>query len=85
MQITRDQLAELVTLTLATKSDALGCDDCFAVLDQFAQAQLDGRELPAPLEAVRRHLEQCACCADEYDALLTALREVTDKPADGGH
>jgi len=25
---------------------------------------------------VQIHLEQCKCCRDEYDALLTALREI---------
>jgi len=45
-------------------------------MDQLAQAELEGREVPQALELVQIHLEQCKCCRDEYDALLTALREI---------
>jgi predicted anti-sigma-YlaC factor YlaD len=45
-------------------------------MDQFAQAELEGRDVPEALEVVRVHLEQCKCCRDEYNALLTALREI---------
>ncbi|MGL4512949.1 MAG: hypothetical protein ACRCT8_07635 [Lacipirellulaceae bacterium] len=78
MQLTIDQLVDLLANTAGVNQDTLGCDDCFALLDQFAQAELDGTGVPAALAAVQAHLEQCACCRDEYAALLTALREVQD-------
>ena len=45
-------------------------------MDGFAQAELDGVEVPEALQAVRGHLKQCKCCRDEYDALLTAIRAI---------
>lgn len=77
MKLDVKQLAHLIQLTTAARSeDILGCDGCFELMDQLAQAELEDREVPRALEMVRIHLEQCKCCRDEYDALLTALREI---------
>ena len=77
MKLDAKQLTELIQLTATTRGeDLLGCNGCFELMDQLAQAELDGREIPQALELVQIHLEQCKCCRDEYDALLTALREI---------
>ena len=76
MKLTVNQLSNLIELTVTAKPDSLGCDGCLELMDQFAQAELDGTGVPKILEAVKRHLEQCKCCQDEYEALMIALREV---------
>jgi hypothetical protein len=77
MQLDAIQLTQLIQLTATARNeDTLGCNGCFELMDQFAQAELEGREMPQALEMVRVHLEQCKCCRDEYDALLTALRAI---------
>ncbi len=76
MKLTHQQVSNLIELTVTTKNDSLGCDGCLELMDQFAQADLDGAEMPEALEAVRVHLEQCKCCKDEYEALIIALREI---------
>lgn len=76
MQLSYQQITDLIELTVTTKDDSLGCDGCLELMDQFAQAELDGTSIPEALECVRTHLEQCKCCKDEYEALITALREV---------
>ncbi len=76
MQLSYHQITNLIELAITTKDDSLGCDGCLELMDQFAQAELDGTTIPEALECVRIHLEQCKCCKDEYEALMTALREV---------
>ena len=77
MKLDAKQIAELIQLTATARSeDTIGCNGCFELMDQFAQAELEGRDAPEALEVVRVHLEQCKCCRDEYNALLTALREI---------
>lgn len=76
MLLTNQQIVHLFDLILTTKDDSLGCDGCLELMDQFAQAELDGTMIPKTLECVRTHLEQCKCCKDEYEALMIALREV---------
>lgn len=74
MKLNSKQFAELIEMLRATRSDPMGCDGCYQLMDQLAQAELDGRSLCDVLRPVMGHLEQCKCCRDEYDALMTALR-----------
>ena len=76
MQLSYQQITTLIELTVTTKDDSLVWYGCLELMDQFAQAQLDGTTIPKALECVRIHLEQCKCCKDEYEALMIALREV---------
>ena len=77
MKLDAAQITELIQLTATARNeDTIGCNGCFELMDQFAQAELEGRDVPEALEIVRVHLEQCKCCRDEYNALLTALREI---------
>ncbi len=76
MQLSYLQVINLIELVVATRDDSLGCDGCLELMDQFAQAELDGTTIPKALECVQIHLEQCKCCKDEYEALMIALREV---------
>lgn len=76
MQLSYQQINNLIELTITAKDDSLGCDGCLELMDQFAQAELDVTSIPRALECVRTHLAQCKCCKDEYEALITALQEV---------
>ena len=82
MKLDAKQLTDLIHLTATARGDdTLGCNGCFDLMDQLAQAELEDRGVPQALEMVRIHLEQCKCCRDEYDALLTALREIESQPS----
>lgn len=76
MKLTPKQLANLVAMATSVKGEALGCDGCFALMDQLAQADIEGRAVPDALQIVQSHITQCKCCKDEYDSLLAALREI---------
>lgn len=76
MKLSNKQVSSLIDLVVSAKRDDLGCDGCLELIDQFAQAELDGTEIPEIMKKVRDHLEQCLCCRDEYDALLIALRAI---------
>lgn len=74
MSLSKDQTKTLVELIESADTDELDCDSCFDSLSELVDLKLSGQEIPASLNAVVRHLEQCACCNDEYNALLEALR-----------
>ncbi len=76
MKLDVDQVVELISLSMSSKQDEIGCEDCYALMDQFTEAEMSGGGVPAALEAIRTHLEQCRCCRYEYEALLLALREI---------
>ncbi len=76
MTISKEEVSALLGLVASSKSDASDCDDCFSHLAEFAEAELLAKEIPEALLAVKRHLEQCACCKDEHDALLEGLKSL---------
>ncbi len=57
-----------------TLPDEIGCDECFALLDQFAELVLDGKPAADLMPLVHAHLERCPDCKEEFEALLVALR-----------
>ena len=59
---------------LATKDAAIGCDDCYELLDRYADLIEAGGDLEQIYPQVKAHLEDCGGCSEEFDALLTALR-----------
>lgn len=73
-----DQIQTLVGLIATTQPDRITCDDCLGQIGEFAELALGGRELTEGMEIIKRHLEQCPCCKQEYEALLDALREVAE-------
>lgn len=79
MRLSEQQFAQLSSLVADfDESDTLGCDGCFELMAQFADAMQAQEPLTPLLEAVQAHLQQCRCCRYEYEALLVALREIAD-------
>lgn len=74
MAISKKQTEQLLSLVANAKPDSMDCDGCFEHLAEFAEAELAGKEIPEALRCVEKHIEQCACCQEEHNALLEGLR-----------
>lgn len=79
MSLSEQQISSLLGLVTQTEEDKLDCDTCFNDIAQYAEANLAGAEIPEALKLVERHLQQCPCCKDEYQALRNALSTLTDE------
>ncbi len=79
MTLSRQQIDELLKSVSLTRPDELGCDECLKDVAEFAEHSLAGKSIPEGLIAVEHHLAICAECQEEYEALLTALKQT---PAD---
>ena len=80
-----DTLKEIVRRIMRTRPDEIGCETCFDSLDQFVDMELEGKDAAQALPLVKRHLEICHGCRDEYHALLTALQDFKDSEAPATH
>lgn len=78
MPLSKEQVSSLLGLVASTKPDAIDCDGCFDHMAEFAELELAGRKVPEALQAIERHLEQCPCCKDEFDALIAGLQELQE-------
>jgi len=70
----RGEVVKLVRVVAETRELEIGCDECFELLDIFAETELSGVDASAAMPLVRDHLERCADCRSKFEALLTALR-----------
>jgi len=61
-----------------------GCEACFELLDQYADALLRGEDAAARFPGVVAHIENCDACREDTEGLLAALRDppVAEPPAD---
>ncbi|MEM9368361.1 MAG: hypothetical protein AAGD07_20390 [Planctomycetota bacterium] len=76
MKLTRDETKALLDHVSRSKPDEIDCDGCLEHLAEFVEHELLGNEIPEALQAIQRHLEQCACCHDEHLALLEGMQAI---------
>ena len=74
-QLTVKEARDLCETVLATRDVEIGCDDCLMQVARYCETELAGKEFPKALRLVREHLEICAECHEEYQALLSAMLE----------
>jgi len=73
MDLDPNRLGKMARALAGTREDEIGCDDCFAEMDRFAEMILAGKSAKEVLPLVHQHLKQCADCREEFEALLDAL------------
>ena len=73
MSLSRDEIAQLLQLIGQTEDHELNCEECLALVAEFAESQLSGKSVPAGLQAVEQHLAVCGECREEYEALRKTL------------
>ncbi len=76
MPLSQSELEELLRLIGLTKDEELNCEQCLALVAEFAERKLAGRSIPEGLQEIEQHLSVCAECRDEYQALERALGDM---------
>jgi hypothetical protein len=72
-----EMLRGLVDMIFSTREDELSCDECFDLVDRFAELELTGKNAAEAMPLVRDHLDRCPCCHEEFEALLRALETIS--------
>jgi hypothetical protein len=69
----------LLRLAARTQEQELSCTECFEALPQYVDLEIAGAAPDRQLPLFRQHLEQCAVCREEYEA----VRELARLEAEG--
>jgi hypothetical protein len=69
-----DVLKSLAHSIATTRPDEIDCDRCFHQIDEFVEMTLAGKDAAEAMPLVRDHLNRCADCCEEFEALLAALQ-----------
>jgi hypothetical protein len=64
-----EQRREALERLLGPRGYEVGCDECFALLDEFVELELAGLDMDRRMLGVRAHLEGCPACREEHEAL----------------
>jgi hypothetical protein len=51
----------------------VGCDECFARLDEYVELELAGGKADTAVPGLRAHLTGCPACREEYESLRTLV------------
>ena len=73
MKPTRAQLQELLRMVAATEPGEIDCEEFLARVAPYLEGlgrTEPGREPPPELRLVSQHLEVCAECREEFEALV---------------
>jgi len=72
-----DPAMQIMLRSLAmTEEHEISCDEVYSVLDEFAEAVNRGENVLIFMPLVRKHLDMCPDCREEYEALLNMLQPV---------
>lgn len=74
IKLDEQKLKRLIYGALNAAPDEIGCDDCFAVLDRYAELHLRGKDVAEAMPLVHDHLKRCKACREEFEALLAAMK-----------
>jgi hypothetical protein len=70
----REMLVQLMDRIERTQDVELTCDEVLALMDQFAEMRLRGEDAAQYMPLIQQHLDLCADCQEELDALMRILR-----------
>ncbi len=77
-QPAREELPDEVALKFlkvleSLREEEMSCAEMYAQIDEFVERELKSHDAASIMPLVQEHLDQCAECCDEYEALLDVL------------
>ncbi len=58
---------------LGSSGPDIGCEACFEELDRYVELDLRRADAERAVPGMRRHLEDCPACGEEYESLRALL------------
>jgi hypothetical protein len=47
----------------------VSCEECFELLDQYVELEVDGHDADERIPGLRAHFEGCPACREEHESL----------------
>ena len=67
-------MGKLLQMVENTDEVEVGCDEAFDLLDEYVEAEARGDDVARLLPLVKRHLDKCRDCHEEYEVLLRIIK-----------
>jgi hypothetical protein len=69
----KEFIQRLLEQLAKTEEHEVTCDEVFEVLDIYTEAVARGEDTEQLLPLVKKHIQFCRCCKEEYEVLLSIL------------
>jgi DNA-binding protein Fis len=66
-------LRNLLQRIESTDEEEIACDEVYRLLDYYVELELQGEDVASLYPMVRKHLERCSDCFEEYEALTSVV------------
>jgi len=66
-------IVKLLQMVRNTDEIEISCDEVLDLLDQYVELQAGGEDLAVILPFVKKHLDRCQDCHEEYEALVSVI------------
>ena len=63
-------MSELLNSLLGPGEPELTCEQCFDLLDEYVELELQGGDADANIPGMRAHLSGCPACHEDHESLL---------------
>lgn len=70
-------IGKLLHMVENTDEVEIACDEVFELLDQYVELEAHGEDVTNLLPLVKRHLDKCRDCHEEYEALMRVFEATT--------
>lgn len=70
------QIHQLLKFIVETEDCEISCNECYDLLDSYAEILFNGEDPDQLMPNVKQHLKHCFCCEHELEALMVMLKEI---------
>ena len=67
---------ELIARLLGPTGYQLDCQECFELVNEYAELELVGIEAETLIPGLRTHLEGCSACNEDHESMRALLAEL---------
>ena len=78
MVLDKNQVSTLLQFVATVTPDGMTCDGCLEQVPELAESQMGSIPLDEVMLKVKNHIDNCPCCAGEYESFLVALNEIEE-------
>lgn len=65
---------KLMQMIEQTDDREYSCEEAFALLDEYVELAVDKRDADMLMPLVKKHIDMCVDCRDEYETLMRILQ-----------
>lgn len=69
----KNRFTDLMEMIYQTVEEDITCGECYAEIDRYVDMLQSGNDPATVLPKVKLHLQQCSCCREELNALISIL------------